>query len=341
MTCLSQEIIQLITQLKAPLHKWFQMKDLGELRYFLGIEVTRSKHGIYLSQRKYVMDLLKDSSMHNSRPVYLPMDPNTSLTQDGSLLPDPASYRRLVGKLIYLTVTRPDITYTVHLLSQFMQSPTQQHYHIALRVLRYLKQAPGQGLLLSSRSVSSLTAYCDSDWGKCSDSRKSVTGFCVMLGESLISWRSKKQSVVARSTAEAEYRAIATVTCEIIWLLSLFKDLGLSGLAAVLLKCDNQAALYIAANPVFYKRTKHIEVDCHFIREKLQAGIILPTYVSTRAQLADIFTKVVSVAQHHFCLAKLGVLNLFSPPNLRGSVESGQCREYYISATLHTLVTEC
>jgi len=143
-----------------------------------------------------------------------------------------------------------------------------------------------------------------------------------MLGESLISWPSKKQSVVARSTAKAEYRAIATVTCEIIWLLSLFKDLGLSGLAAVLLKCDNQAALYIAANPVFYKRTKHIEVDCHFIREKLQAGIILPTYVSTRAQLADIFTKVVSVAQHHFCLAKLGVLNLFSPPNLRESVES-------------------
>ena len=146
---------------------------------------------------------------------------------------------------------------------------------------------------------------------------------------------------MARSTAEVEYHAIATITCEIIWLLSLFKDLGLSGLAPALLKCDNQAALYIAANHVFHERTKHIEVDCHFIREKMQAGIILPTCVSTRAQLADIFTKIVFVAQHHFYLSKLGVLNLFSPPNLRGSVESGQCREYYISATLHTLVTEC
>jgi len=174
-----------------------------------------------------------------------------------------------------------------------MQSPTHEHYHIALRVLRYLKQAPGQGILLSSRSTPSLLAYCDSDWGKCSDSRKSVTGFCVLLGASPISWRSKKQSVVARSTAEAEYRAIATVTCEVIWLLSLFRDLGISGLAPVLLHCDNQAALYIAGNPVFHERTKHIEVDCHFIREKMQAGIILPTYVSTRAQLADIFTKIV------------------------------------------------
>ena len=154
--------LQLITQLKAHLHKWFQMKDLGELRYFLGLEITRSKHGIYLSQRKYVMNLLKDSGMHNFRPVYLPMDPLTSLTQDGSLLPDPAPYRRLVGKLIYLTVTRPDITYTVHLLSQFSQFPTQEHYYIALRVLRCLKQA-GQGILLSARSVPCLIAYCESD----------------------------------------------------------------------------------------------------------------------------------------------------------------------------------
>jgi len=127
---------------------------------------------------------------------------------------------------------------------------------------------------------------------------------------------------VARSTAEAEYRALATVTCEVIWLLSLFKDLGLSTLAPARLKCDNQAALYLAANPVFHERTKHIEVDCHFIREKMQAGIIHPTYVPTRAQLADVFTKVVSVAQHSFLLSKLGVLDLFSPPNLRGSIEN-------------------
>jgi len=226
-----------------------------------------------------------------------------------------------VGQLIYLTVTRLDITYTVHVLSQFMQCPTQAHYTTALRVLRYLKHAPGQGILLSSQSDACLTAYCDSDWGKCSDSRKSVTGFCILLGASPVSWRSKKQSVVARSTAEVEYRAIATTTCEIMWLLSLFRDLGLSHLAPAVLKCDNQAALYIAANPVFHERTKHIEVDCHFIRKKMQAGLICPSYVPTKAQLADIFTKVVYVVQHSFLLSKLGFFNLFSPPNLRGSVE--------------------
>ena len=174
-----------------------------------------------------------------------------------------------------------------------MQCPTQAHYNAALRVLRYLKQAPGQGILLSSQSDVCLTAYCDSDWGKCSNSRKSVIGFCIMVGASPISWRSKKQYVVARSTAEAKYRAITTATCEVIWLLSLFNDLGLIALAPALLKCDNQAALYIAANPVFHEHTKHIEVDCHFVREKMQAGIIHPTYFHTKAQLADIFPKIV------------------------------------------------
>ena len=167
-----------------------------------------------------------------------------------------------------------------------MQSPTQDHNNTALRVLRYLKQAPGQGILLSSQSVPCLTAYCDSDWDKCSYSRKSVASFCIKLGESPISWKSKKQSVVARSTAEAEHRAIASVTCEVTWLLSLFKDLGLSGLAPAQLKCENHVALHIAANPVFHEHSKHIEVDGHFMIEKMQAGIIHPTYVPTKAQLA-------------------------------------------------------
>ena len=266
------------------------------------------------------MDLLKEAGMLNSKPVYLPMDPNTSMTQEGVLLSEPDKYRKLIGKLIYLTITRPDITYTVQVLSQYMQSPSEAHMNAAMRVLRYLKQSPGQGILLSSKSAPTLTAYCDSDWGRCADSRKSVTGYCVLLGDSPVSWRSKKQSVVARSTAEAEYRAMATTTCEVTWLIQLFKDLGLSDLAPVTLKCDNQAALYIAANPVFHERTKHIEVDCHFIRDKMKTGIIQPTYVSTKAQLADVFTKILSIAQHSHLLSKLGVYNIFT------SQLEGECR---------------
>ena len=268
--------------------------------------------------------------MSNAKPVYLPMDPNVSLShEDGELLSAPNKYRRLVDKLIYLTITRPDITYTVQVLSQFMQAPTTTHYTDAFRVLRYLKNYPGQGVLLSAKSAPFLNVYCDSDWGRCPDSRKSVTGYCILLGDSPVSWRTKKQSVVARSTTEAEYRAIAT-TCEVTWLLQLFKDLTLSSLAPATLRCDNQAALYIAANPVFHERTKRIEVDCHFLREKMQAGVIFPTYVSTKVQLADFFTKIVPVAQHHLLLSKLGVHNIFPPPNLRGCEE---CRNIKYAAT--------
>jgi len=312
----------LIHQLKAHLSNWFQMKDLGDLRYFLGLEVARSSKGIFLSQRKYVLDLLQDTGTLNSRPIYLPMDPNAKFQREGQLLDNPDQYRRLIGKVIYLTITRPDIYFTVQVLSQFMSFPTLDHMTAALRVLRYLKKSPGQGILLSSSSAPSLTAYCDSDWGSCVDSRKSTTGYCILLGASPISWRSKKQTVVSRSTAEAEYRAMATTTCEVIWLISLLKDLTLTSLTPALLCCDNQAALYIAANPVFHERTKHIEVDCHYVRDNMKAGIIKPTYVSTKAQLADLFTKIVSVSQHTHLLSKMGVHDIFHTSILRGSVEA-------------------
>ena len=242
----------------------------------------------------------------------LPMEANLKLHTEGPLLDNPNQYRRLVGKLIYLTITRPDICYTVQVLSQFMQNPTHTHMQVALHVLRYLNHAPGQGILMARNSAASLTAYCDGDWAGCQLGRKSTSGYCILLGSSPISWKSKKQGVVARSSAEAEYRAIVVTTCEVTWLLSLLKDLGFSTLQPAILHCDNKAALHITANPVFHERTKHIEVDCHFIRDKVTAGVIKPTYISTKSQLADVFTKILSVSQHHMLLSKLGVLNLFT-----------------------------
>nr|KYP49610.1 Retrovirus-related Pol polyprotein from transposon TNT 1-94 [Cajanus cajan] len=302
--------IQLITGL---LDVAFKIKDLGNLKYFLGLEVARNKSGIHLSQRKYVLDILSDCGMMASRPVSTPMDYTSRLSaSSGTPLADPSSYRRLLGRLIYLTTTRPDISYVVHHLSQFMSAPSTAHSQAIFRILRYLKQAPGSGLFFPTNSSLHLKAFSDSDWAGCLDTRRSITGFSVYLGDSLISWRSKKQPTVSRSSSEAEYRALATTTSELQWLTYLLHDLHVPVHQPALLYCDNQSALHIAANQVFHERTKHIDIDCHLVREKLQSGLLKLLPVASPHQLADIFTKSLSPSMFTALYSKLGMLNLYS-----------------------------
>ena len=186
------------------------------------------------------------------------------------------------------------------------------------KLLRYLAGNPGQGILLASNSAAQLTAYCDSDWASCAFSRRSTSGFCIMLGNSPVSWKTKKQNVVARSSAEAEYRAMALASCEVTWLRTLLKDMGITDLPPTMLKCDNQAALAIAANPVLHERTKHVEIDCHFVRDKVAAGEIVTKHVPSYAQLADMFTKQLTAKQHNYLMSKLGASSSESHCKLEG-----------------------
>lgn len=306
--------LQEMKRLKSFLLKQFRIKDLGDLKYFLGIEFSRSKKGLFMSQRKYALDILQDAGLTGARPEKFPMEQNVKLKPtDGVLLKDPTRYRRLVGKLIYLTVTRPDIVYSVQNLSQFMHQPRKPHMEAALRVLRFIKGTPGQGLLFPTVNNLELRAYCDSDHAGCPTTRRSTTGYCVFLGDSLVSWKSKKQSTVARSSAEAEYRAMAITCLEITWMRYILRDLKVKQKGPAPLHCDNQAALHIAANPVYHERTKHIEIDCHIVREKLQAGEISPIYIRSRDELADIFTKALGGDSFNYLSHKLGLRNIHSP----------------------------
>ncbi|GAV78979.1 LOW QUALITY PROTEIN: hypothetical protein CFOL_v3_22444, partial [Cephalotus follicularis] len=276
------------------------------------IEGAYSCSCISLSQRKYALDIIEESGLTGCKPIQTPTDSNVQLFPDqGDLLKNPEKYRKLVGKLNYLTVTT-DISFAIGVVSQF-SSHWIPHWEAALRIVKYLKCAPGKGLHFKKNSHSEVKGYYDADWAGSPFDRISITGYCTFVGGNLVSWRSKKQRVVSRSSAEAKYRAMAHTCSELTWLKSILSEIGIESLSLASLYCDNQAAMYIASNPVnpvFHERIKHIEVDCHFVSEKVKCGDIKLVHTRSEEQLADIFTKPFRSARISYICNKLGLFDM-------------------------------
>ncbi|CAL9003048.1 unnamed protein product [Prunus brigantina] len=256
------------------LGRGFDIKDLGNLHYFLGLQVTSQNKGVHISQLKYVYDLLQKHDMLLSKLVSTPMSTKAILTSnDGDLLSNPSVFQEIVGSLQYLTITRPNIAFAVNSNAQFMSQPRTPHLIAAKRILRYIKGSLDHGLFFGPQHHPTyLAAYAYADWAGWPDSHCSTSGYLVYLGTNLVSWCSKKQPIVARSSAESEYRSLSHASAESTWLAYLLYKLGARIQFPILLHCDNLSATYMASNPVFHARTKHIELDYHFVREKVALG---------------------------------------------------------------------
>jgi histone deacetylase 1/2 len=261
-----------IEALLKDLHADFALKDLGELHYFLGIEVKKASNGILLTQQKYTSDLLHRVCMRNCKPMNTPMSSTDKLSvHDGDLLgpKDGTEYRSIVGALQYLTLTRPGISFVVNKVCQFLHKPTTVDWSAVKRILRYLQFTTDMGLRIRKSPSTLASAFSDADWAGCSDDRTSTGGFAVFLGSNLISWTLRKQATVSRSSTEAEYKSLANAMTEVMWVQTVLKELGVKGPKFVRLWCDNLGATYLSANPVFHACTKHIKVDFHFVRERV------------------------------------------------------------------------
>ncbi|GJR31989.1 ribonuclease H-like domain-containing protein [Tanacetum coccineum] len=245
------------------LHHEFDMTDLSALNYFLGISVVRHSTGLFLSQKKYALQLLERDHMVNCNPSRTPVDTESKLGPDGVPVQDPTFYRSLTGGLQYLTFTRPNLSYAVQQIC----------------------------LYLYASSSTSLVGFTDADWAGCPSTRRSTSGYCVFLGDNLLSWSAKQQHTLSRFSVEAEYRGIANVVAKTTWLRNLFRELHSPLSTATLVYCDNVSAVYMSANPVQHQRTKHIEIDIHFVRDMVTTGQVRVLHVPSRFQYADIFTK--------------------------------------------------
>ncbi|GJU52166.1 retrovirus-related pol polyprotein from transposon TNT 1-94, partial [Tanacetum coccineum] len=294
----------------------FQMSMMGQMSFFLGLQVSQSPRGIFINQAKYALETLKKYGMDLSDPVDTPMVDRLKLDEDLMGIPvDQTRFRGMVGSLMYLTASRPDLVFAVCMCARYQAKPTKKHFEAIKRVFRYLKGTINMGLWYPKDNAMSLTAYADADHAGCQDSRRSTSGSAQFLGDRLVSWSSKKQRSTAISTTEAEYIAMSGCCAQILWMRSQLKDYGFD-FNKIPLYCDNKSAIALCCNNVQHSRSKHIDIRHHFIREQVENRVVELYFVETNYQLADILTKALPRERFEFLLPRLGMKSL-TPETLR------------------------
>nr|GEY34160.1 retrovirus-related Pol polyprotein from transposon TNT 1-94 [Tanacetum cinerariifolium] len=294
----------------------FQMSMMGQMSFFLGLQISQSSRGIFLNQSEFALEILKKFGMDSCDPVDTPMVDRLKLDEDPLGIPvDQTRFRSMVGSLMYLTASRPDVIFAVCMCARYQASPTKKHLEALKRVFRYLRGTINWGLWYPKDTVMALTAYADADHVGFQDTRRSTSGSAQFLGDKLVSWLSKKQKSTAISTTEAEYIAMSRCCAYILWMRSQLTDY-IFVFNKIPLYCDNRSAIALCCNNVQHSRSKHINIRHHFIREQVEKGVVELYFVTTDYQLADIFTKVLPRERFEFLLPCLGMKSM-SPTTLK------------------------
>lgn len=301
---------RMLEDFKCSMKGEFEMTDLGKMRYFLGIEVFQTSAGIHVSQQRYAVGILTRFNMLDCNAVVNPIVPGCKLKLEEGEPVDETLFKSLVGSLMYITTTRPDIQFVVSYISRFMSRPTEAHFAAAKRVLRYLQGTLDYGIWYKRGGSGKMEVFTDSDFAGDQNDRKSTSGYLVLWDGAAVSWSSKKQGIVTLSSTEAEYVAAAACACQVIWIRGILEELGMKQEDGSVIRCDNTSTIKLSKNPVFHGRCKHIGVRYHFLRDLVGDGTVELQHVGSKEQIADIFTKPLHREVFVKLREKLGVCSL-------------------------------
>ena len=308
---MAQPTIFMSTDFSSKMSNEFEMSMMGELNFFLGLQIKQTDNGIFINQSKYTKELLKKFDINSQKSSDTPMSSSLKLTKDeNGPSEDVTRYRGMIGSLLYLTASRPDIMYSVCACARFQADPKRSHFTAVKKIFKYLKSTCDVGLWYPKNQPLDLVSFSDADFAVCHIDRKSTSGTSHFLGSCLVSWFSKKQNSVALSTTEAEYVAAGRCCAQILWMKQTLQDFGVRFESCPIM-CDNTSAINLSKNPILHSRAKHIDIRHHFLQDTIQNGDVSLEFIETDKQLADIFTKPLGEERFSFLRKELGICNPF------------------------------